>query len=399
MGSHDFIRFPPALAQLSARTWLLLGEIQATAQTVRVSPILPAHSYELEKEYLAKGIHGSTAIMGNSFSEDEVAKLIDGELPAYASRIAELRQIKNIAEAFNMVARDEMFGGPSLFSLEKLNRYHELVMNGLGESNGEQIQVGALRKHGAKVGPYLAPPPEAIEPLIKQYCDWLNADEEASHGLDGYDIARAIIKSLVAHVSFVWIRPYGDGNGRMARLIEHAILLRAGLPEACTHVLSYFYSKTRRQYYAELQRSHGEYDQGAYPPVGDLRRFIEYALEGFMDELGDLMLVIGSMQVQAIWRDHIRACFPSILTTKQQRQMRLALDLTDRCVDQPVILEVVREVSAAIELEYADESDAVLAGDLDALVKMDLLVHDDRGYQPNPALMLSLFGNSGLNQI
>lgn len=397
MGSHDFIRFPPALAQLSARTWLLLGEIQATVQTVAASPILPAHSYELEKQYLAKGIYGATAIMGNRFPENEVAKLIDGELPAYASRVAELRQIKNMVEAFNTVARDEMFGGPSLFSLEKLNRYHELVMNGLGDSNGGQNQMGALRKHRVEVGSYLPPAPEAIEPLIKQYCDWLNAEEEASHDLDGYDVARAIIKALVAHASFAWIYPYGDGNGRMARLIEHVILLRAGLPEACTHVLSYFYSKSRRQYYAELQRSHGEHVQGAYPPVGDLRYFIEYALEGFMDGLSDLMRVIGSMQVQAIWRDHIRARFPSALTSAQQRRMRLALDLTDRCVDQPVIVAVVREVSEAIDQEYLDESDDVLADDLDALVKMDLLIHDEQGYQPNPALMLSLFGNSGLN--
>ena len=215
--------------------------------------------------------------------------------------------------------------------------------------------------------------------------------------LDGYDVARSIIKALVAHVTFAWIHPYGDGNGRMARLIEHLILLRAGLPEACTHVLSYFYSKTRRQYYDELQRSHGDYDDGVYPPVGDLRRFIEYALEGFVDELSEMMMVIGSMQVQAIWRDHIRSCFPSILMSGQQRQMRLALDLTDRCVDQPVLLEMVRVLSAAIELEYSGENDDVLAGDLDALVKMDLLIHDDRGYQPNPALMMSLFGNSGLN--
>ena len=397
MGSHDFIRFPPALAQLSARTWLLLGEIQATTQTVRASPVLPAHSYELEKQYLAKGIHGTTAIEGNGFSEDEVAKIIGDELPAYASRIAELRQIKNMAEAYNMVARDEMFGGSPQFSPDKLNRYHQLVLSGLGENNGRQVPVGAMREHRVEVGRYLAPPPEDCETLVEQYCEWLNSDEAASYGLDGYDIARSIIKALVAHVTFAWIHPYGDGNGRMARLIEHVILLRAGLPEVCTHVLSYFYSKTRRQYYIELQRSHGEFNDGAYPAVGDLRRFIEYALEGFMDELGELTLVIGSMQVQAIWRDHIHACFPSILTTVQQRQMRLALDLTDRCVDQPLMLEQIRELSAAVEHAYADESDAVLAQDLDALVKMDLLTFDERGYQPNPQLMMSLFGNSGLN--
>lgn len=396
MGSHDFIRFPPALAQLSARTWLLLGEIQANAQTIRSSPVLPAHSYELDRQYLAKGIHGTTAIEGNNFSVHEVAKIINGDLPAYATRIAELQQIKNMADAFNMVARDEIFGGAPPLSLETLNRYHKVVLNGLGDSSNGKVPVGALREHRVEVGRYLAPPPDACQTLIEQFCAWLNTDDRPSDELDGYDVARSIIKACVAHVTFAWIHPYGDGNGRMARLIEHLILLRAGLPEACTHVLSYFYSKTRLQYYDELQRSHGEFDNGAYPPVGDLRAFIEYALEGFVDELNDMMMEIGSMQVQAIWRDHIRSCFPALATSVQGRRMRLALDLTDRCVGQPVLLEMVREVSAGIEQEYRELSDSDLAEDLDALVKMDLLIHDDYGYQPNPALMMSLFGNSGL---
>ena len=82
--------------------------------------------------------------------------------------------------AFNMVARDEMFGESSAFSLEKLNRYHQVVLNGLGESNNGQIRVGALRQHRVEVGPYLAPPPDACAPLIEQFCAWLNADDKPS---------------------------------------------------------------------------------------------------------------------------------------------------------------------------------------------------------------------------
>ncbi len=396
MGSHDFIRFPPALAQFSARTWLLLGEIQATAEAVRALPISPAHAYELDIEYQAKGIHGATSIAGNSFAEEEVASIITGEFPAYASRIADLRQIKNLSEAYNMAARDEMFGGSPPFSIEKLNRFHQLVLNGLGENSERQMRVGALREQRTSVGRYLTPPPEDCEALLSQYCAWLNSDDEPAHGLEGYDITRSIIKALVAHVSFVWIHPYDDGNGRMARLIEHIILLRSGLPEICTHILSYFYSTSKRRYYSELERSHGELQDGAYPPLGELRGFIEYALEGFIDGMADLMLAIGSMQVQAIWRDHIRACFPALPTPLQRRRMRLALDLTDRCVDEPVMPEQIRELSAAVEQDYAQESDDALAEDLVALVKMDLVIFDERGFQPNPELMLSFFGNSGL---
>ena len=397
MGSHDFIKFPPDLGNLSARTWLLLGEIQATSQRVRATPILPAHAYELDLQYLAKGVHGTTSVEGNTFAEEEVAKFIGEELPAYASRIAEVRQIKNMVDAFNLVARDEMYAGSPPFSLEHLNRYHQLVVNGLADSNGREARARTRQERVVAVENYCPPPPEEREHLMAQFCDWLNEEDESATALDGYDIARSIVKALVAHVYFSWIHPYGVGNGRMARLIEHVILLRAGIPEVATHVLSYFYSKTLRQYDVELQLSHGELTDGAYPPQGDLRCFVEYALEGFIHELNELVIVIGSMQVQALWRDHIHGCFPAKLTEEQQRRKRLALDLTDRCLDQPVPLDAVRDVSAAMRDEYAELSDQTLSQDLDTLIKMDLLVQDGNGYQPNPEIMMSLFGNSGLN--
>ena len=397
MGSHDFIEFPPDLAYLSARTWLLLGEIQATAQIVRASPVLPAHAYELDLQYLAKGVHGTTAIEGNTFSEEEVEKIIRGDMPVHPSQTAELRQIKNMVEVLNKVARDELFGETPTFSLELFNQYHRQVLQDSPQGIDQQVCVGELRQHGVEVGRYVAPPPQDCEGLIRQLCAWLNEERETSRELDGYDIAWCVVKALVAHVYFAWIQPYGDGNGRMARLIEHAILLRAGLPEVCTHLLSYFYCKTRRQYFVELQLSHGELREGAYPEDGDLRRFIEYALEGFMDELTEQILVIGSMQVQAIWRDHIHGCFPTKMTPAQQRQQRLALDLTDRRVDQPANIREIRKVSSAIHLTYVDQSDAILERDLQALLKKGLLIQDPRGYQPNPEIMMSLFGNSAVN--
>ena len=60
-------------------------------------------------------------------------------------------------------------------------------------------------------------------------------------------------------------------------------------------------------------------------------------------------------------------------------------------------LDAVRDVSAAMRDEYAELCDQTLSQDLDALIKMDLLIQDGNGYQPNPEIMMSLFGNSGLN--
>jgi len=48
-------------------------------------------------------------------------------------------------------------------------------------------------------------------------------------------------QAIVTHVYLKWIHPFGDGNGRTGRLLEFYILLRAGLPNIVSHVLSNFY--------------------------------------------------------------------------------------------------------------------------------------------------------------
>ena len=50
--------------------------------------------------------------------------------------------------------------------------------------------------------------------------------------------AYAILKAIFAHLYLVWIHPFGDGNGRTARLLEFHILTAASLPYPVTHLLS-----------------------------------------------------------------------------------------------------------------------------------------------------------------
>ena len=63
-----------------------------------------------------------------------------------------------------------------------------------------------------------------------------------------------VIQAIVAHVYIAMIHPFGDGNGRTARLIEFYILLRAGLPDMASHILSNHYNDTRQEYYRRLDQ-------------------------------------------------------------------------------------------------------------------------------------------------
>ena len=390
MGSHDFIKFPPNLGNLSSRVWLLLGEIQAKIEHIKRLPIPRDDSNMLRRMYLTKGVHSTTAIEGNSFSEEEVDKIINREMKARPSRQYQQQQIDNMVNAFNTIARGEIQGINKMFSLELLNSYHKIILDRLDDSLAEGVVIGGLRAHRVEVGRYLAAPPEDCARLINYYCDWLNQEMPT---LAGYELAAQIVKALVAHLYFAWIHPYGDGNGRMARLIEFIVLLRAGAPDIAAHLLSNFYNKTRDMYYKHLQDSHGEFRDGSYPDEGNLHDFIEYALQGFKDELDDQFSIIHGMQIRTIWHDSIhtefRKRFSENLTKSRQRQKRLILDLTDR-FEQPIRKKEIRDLTPAVSRAYSQKTERTIQRDLNELVKMELLKRDAAGYKPNTDILMGL---------
>jgi Fic family protein len=66
---------------------------------------------------------------------------------------------------------------------------------------------------------YVPPAPEKLPRLMRQY-------EELVNGVVGHPLVRAIL----AHLEFVTVPPYPDGNGRLARLLMNVALLGGGLP-------------------------------------------------------------------------------------------------------------------------------------------------------------------------
>ena len=392
MGTHDFIQFPPQGIKLIPRTWLLLGQMQATIQALSVMPMLPEDAYELNATYLAKGIHGTTAIEGNRFSECQVLRLVLGDTRLAAEDRQQIMQINSMMSAYSAVTANTVPGQSPAFSVELLNRYHHLVLDGL---ETDEARAGQLRMHNVTVGRYLAPPPDDCGLLLAGYCDWLNTEEPVPEMSVSYELAFAIMKAIIAHIYFAWIHPYGDGNGRMARLIEHALLLRAGIPASAAHIFSYRYSQTRERYYLELQDSHGEFVDGAYRRA-DLGKFVLYALDHAMEELESQLMWIGSTQTQAIWRERIRANFPLELTVPQQRRLRLAIDLTDRCVGMPLSIGELWDLLDTIPAGDFEYSLNMLERDLSALVKMGLLTQDANGFQPHVDTTCGLFGNKGI---
>lgn len=397
-GTHDFIKFPPQYGNLQPRVWFLLGEIQAKLDVLCSAPIPPAASSELRGVYLQRGVHATTAIEGNSFSEEEVKRIIAGELIAPPSLQYQQTEVENMLHAFNAVAEMILAGGSVGYDLGLLNELHTTVLGGLETVTEGDVRVGDLREHTVTVGRYVAPPAENCPQLLRDFCDWLNniVDDSSKR-----ELALLVVEAIAAHVYFNWIHPYGDGNGRMARLIEFAILLEAGVPDIAAQLLSNHYHKTRDRYYYFLQESHGEWSDGGYAADASLEGFLYYALEGFRDGLDEQLTIIEAMQMRSVWRDEIDATFVrefgNKLSPARQRQKRLLLDLSDKPTDQPVTKQAVAMLSAAQARAYVGKSLRTIARDLNALEQLNLLKRVEGGHLPNYDILRGFRARSRAN--
>jgi Fic family protein len=83
----------------------------------------------------------------------------------------------------------------------------------------ERLRVvpGELRRRDVKVGQHLAVSPGALPRFLAEF--------ESVYG--GLGRADAILATAAAHHRFLWIHPFLDGNGRVTRLMSHAMLLDA----------------------------------------------------------------------------------------------------------------------------------------------------------------------------
>jgi cell filamentation protein, protein adenylyltransferase len=357
--SHPWLTFAVDLRAVGPRLWMAFGEAQSKCEHVAGVPLRPNTASELHQMYLAKGILATTAIEGNTLTEKEVRDRIDGAGKLPPSREYLGREVDNILEACNEILKQIIEGKPKEISVDLISYFNRTVLKNLELETG--VEPGKLRRDVRGVGRYLGAPVNDIPYLLERLCRWLNSDDFKAP--PGQEIVHGLIKAIVAHVYFVWIHPFGDGNGRTARLIEVKLLLEAGVPSAAAHLLSNYYNQTRQEYYRHLDK--------VSKLGGDLIPFIEYAISGFVDELKEQLDIIRNQQWDVIWRNYIHERFRDKQSPSDDRRRRLALAISQ--VDQPVRKSDVRRLTTRLAEDYAHKTTKTVSRDLNTLQTMNLI--------------------------
>jgi Fic family protein len=363
--SHKWITFSANLERATAELWLMLGECQSKCEHLARYPLRPDISEEIHKMYMAKGVFATTAIEGNTLSEEEVRKLLEGELELPPSREYLGQEVKNVIGECNRVVEKIALNDTSLYylSTERVKEINKKILDSL--ELPDYVVPGEVRQCEVGVGFYKGAPYEDCEYLLEEMVKWLNNPTYFSTPENPRAKVYAILKAIVSHLYIAWIHPFGDGNGRTARMIEFQVLLASGVPTPAAHLLSNHYYQTRNEYYRQL---HNASQNG-----GDILPFIYYAVQGFLDGLKEQLKLVKKNVMEVVWRNYISDQFLDKTHPADLRRKDLIEDLSMIINHEDISSDQLMFLTPRISKHYKNKTRKTLYRDLKELQEMNLI--------------------------
>lgn len=171
-------------------------------------------------------------IEGSTLSLRETAQLLEEGISPGGKPVADIKE----AEAHQKVFF-EMLKCKVNLSLQLVLDWHWKLFK-----DTRPDIAGQVRKHGVGIAGsrYVPPSPVELQPMLADFFGWYDRDKTRTHPVE--------LAALV-HLKFVTIHPFGDGNGRISRLMTNFALHKSGYP-----MLNIEY-KNRGAYYNALERS------------------------------------------------------------------------------------------------------------------------------------------------
>ncbi len=183
-----------------------------------------------------------------------------------------------------------------------------------GFSEGAKIEVGKYRTHeehivsgmfGRERIHYIAPAPERVDSEMKKFIEWYNATENVS----------SVIRSAIAHLWFVSIHPFEDGNGRLARILSDALLARADNSKFRFYNISSQINKDKRHYYDILEETqHGD---------GDITKWIAWYARTLCSALDEAETIVSTVLNKSFFWQKASS---TVLNQRQTNVLNIFLD-------------------------------------------------------------------------
>jgi Fic family protein len=156
------------------------------------------------------------------------------------------------------------------------------------------LEPGRLRSYHVDVGRHTPPDHTALPAFMERF--------ESAYGSSKILATNGIIALAAAHHRLAWIHPFGDGNGRVARLQSQAAMIRAGLDGEGLWTLSRGLARKKSVYFKHLQEADqgrkNDFDGRGNLSDGALASFCIFFLEQILDQIDFMIGIIEPFKLQ-----------------------------------------------------------------------------------------------------
>jgi Fic family protein len=158
----------------------------------------------------------SNALEGNTLTEGETALIVEKGITIGGKTVVEHLEALGQAEAIDFISELSQKKTRSQLTLEDILEIHRILLGKI-----DPLNSGRLRKISVRIAGSLVPRPNYLKlpQLMGEFVSGLHTacEHEAKIAAD-------------AHLQFVFIHPFVDGNGRTARLLMNLLLIELGYP-------------------------------------------------------------------------------------------------------------------------------------------------------------------------
>lgn len=232
----------PLLGEVRHAQGNLVGKMQALGFNLRNETFLETLSQDVIKSSEIEGV-----ILENEQVRSSIARKLGMDVPGL---VESSRDVDGVVEMLfdatqnykNTLTIDRLFGWhAALFPTGRSGMYKITVGKWRDDSTGPmQVVSGAMGKENVH---FQAPPAEDVATEMNAFLEWFNHSQDED----------SVLKAGIAHLWFVTIHPFEDGNGRIARAITDMQLARSEESDQRFYSMSSQIRKERKQYYQILE--------------------------------------------------------------------------------------------------------------------------------------------------
>ncbi len=235
---------------------------------------------------------------------------------------------------------------------------HKMIVDGLNpppEGEGDSTP-GQYRKSNLKINKSSHKPPEwlKVDDYMNELFDFVNKEDSPKYDL---------LKAAMAHHRFVWIHPFGTGNGRTVRLFTYAMLVKTGFNVNVGRIINptAVFCSNRNDYYTYLSEADKGTDEG-------ITTWIKYVLKGLKEEIEkiDKLLDYNFLRKEILIPTISHSLERKYITDSEAKILRKAIDK--------------QEMQAADVKEFfVGKADAEVSRQIRKLIDKKMLVPEKEG--------------------